>query len=56
MTLFAATNDVDWPVAAIAIAGIAFVTIVVSVALWQIFGTGRNRHPEPSGPGVPQAR
>ena len=40
MTLLAAT-DVDWPVAAIAIAGIAFVTIVVSVATWQIFGTGR---------------
>jgi hypothetical protein len=38
MTLLAAT---DWPVAAIAIAGIAFVTIVFSVALWQIFGTGR---------------
>jgi hypothetical protein len=41
MTILAATNDVDWPVAAIAIAGIAFLTIVVSVALWQIFGTGR---------------
>jgi uncharacterized protein HemX len=41
MTLLAATNDVDWPVAAIAIAGIAFLAIVVSVALWQIFGTGR---------------
>jgi TolA-binding protein len=38
ITLLAAT---DWPVAAIAIAGIAFLTIVVSVALWQIFGTGR---------------
>lgn len=38
MTLLAAT---DWPDAAIAIAGIAFVTIVFSVALWQIFGTGR---------------
>jgi hypothetical protein len=37
MTL-AATS---WPEAAIAIAGIAFVTIVVSVALWQIFATGR---------------
>jgi hypothetical protein len=39
MTLSA--SNVDWPLAAIAIAGIAFVTIVVSVALWQIFGTGR---------------
>jgi TolA-binding protein len=38
MTVLAAT---DWPEAAIAIAGIAFVTIVVSVAIWQIFGTGR---------------
>ena len=38
MTLLAATK---WPTAAIAIAGIAFLTIVVSVALWQIFGTGR---------------
>jgi DNA-binding transcriptional ArsR family regulator len=31
----------EWPEAAIAIAGIAFVTIVVSVAVWQIFSTGR---------------
>ena len=31
----------DWPEAAIAIAGIALVTIVLSVAIWQIFGTGR---------------
>ena len=38
MTFLAAT---DWPFAAIAIAGIAFLTIVFSVALWQIFGTGR---------------
>jgi len=41
MTLLSAISDADWPVAAIAIAGIAFVTIVVSVAIWQIFGTGR---------------
>jgi uncharacterized protein YoxC len=31
----------DWPEAAIAIAGIAFITIVLSVTIWQIFGTGR---------------
>lgn len=31
----------EWPEAAIAIAGIAFITIVLSVAIWQIFGTGR---------------
>lgn len=30
-----------WPEAGIAIAGIAFVTIVLSVAIWQIFATGR---------------
>jgi hypothetical protein len=38
MTVLAAT---EWPEAAIAIAGIAFVTIVLSVAIWQIFATGR---------------
>ncbi len=31
----------DWAQASIAIAGIAFVTIVVSVLIWQIFATGR---------------
>jgi hypothetical protein len=31
----------DWPAAAVAIAGIAFITIVLSVTIWQIFGTGR---------------
>ena len=31
----------DWPEAAIAIAGIAFVTIVLSVLIWQIFSTGK---------------
>jgi peptidoglycan hydrolase CwlO-like protein len=31
----------DWPAAAVSIAGIAFLTIVLSVALWQIFGTGK---------------
>ena len=31
----------DWPEAAIAIAGIAFLTVVLSVLIWQIFGTGR---------------
>jgi hypothetical protein len=35
---FAATG---WPEAAIAIAGIAFVTIVIAVLIWQIFATGR---------------
>ena len=30
-----------WPQAAIAIAGIAFVTIVLSIAIWQILATGR---------------
>jgi len=31
----------DWADAAIAIAGIAFITIVISVLVWQIFATGR---------------
>jgi hypothetical protein len=31
----------SWPEAAIAIAGILFVTTVVSMAIWQIFATGR---------------
>jgi hypothetical protein len=31
----------DWPDAAIALAGIAFITIVVTVLIWQIFATGR---------------
>ncbi len=31
----------EWPEAAIAIAGIAFVTVVISVAIWQILATGR---------------
>jgi Tfp pilus assembly protein PilO len=31
----------EWPEAAVAVAGIAFVTIVTSVAIWQIFATGR---------------
>ena len=38
MTFLAATS---WPDAAIAIAGIAFVTIVISVLIWQIFSTGK---------------
>jgi hypothetical protein len=38
MMFLAATS---WPDAAIAIAGIALVTIVVSVLVWQIFATGR---------------
>jgi hypothetical protein len=51
MTVLAAT---DWPEAAIAIAGIAFVTIVVSVAIWQIFGTGRTAIQAGEGEGVPR--
>lgn len=31
----------DWSEAAIAIAGIAMVTIIVSVIVWQAFATGR---------------
>jgi hypothetical protein len=31
----------DWPAAVVSVAGIAFLTIVLSVALWQIFGTGK---------------
>lgn len=31
----------EWPEAAIAITGIAFVTIVVSILTWQVFATGR---------------
>jgi chromosome segregation ATPase len=38
MTILAAT---EWPEAAIAIAGIAFVTIVTSVLIWQAFSTGK---------------
>jgi Na+-transporting methylmalonyl-CoA/oxaloacetate decarboxylase gamma subunit len=38
MTILAATS---WPDAAIAIAGIGFVTVVLSVLIWQIFSTGK---------------
>ena len=38
MTVLAVT---EWPEAAIAIAGIAFITIVLSVLIWQIFSTGK---------------
>jgi predicted negative regulator of RcsB-dependent stress response len=38
MTILAVT---EWPEAAIAIAGIAFITIVLSVLIWQIFSTGK---------------
>lgn len=38
MTVFAVS---EWPEAIIAVAGIAFVTIVLSVLIWQIFATGR---------------
>ena len=36
--ILAATS---WPDAAIAIFGIVFVMVVASVAIWQVFGTGR---------------
>ncbi|MGH3013019.1 MAG: hypothetical protein ACRDLZ_04525 [Gaiellaceae bacterium] len=36
-----AAQDIGWPEASIAIAGIAFITIVASVLIWQIFATGR---------------
>jgi hypothetical protein len=36
-----AAQDFGWPEASIAIAGIAFITIVASVLIWQIFATGR---------------
>ena len=38
MTLLAISS---WPEAAVAIAGIAFLGILLSVAVWQIFGTGK---------------
>ena len=31
----------SWPEASIAIAGIVFITTVISVAIWQVFATGR---------------
>jgi hypothetical protein len=31
----------DWADAAIALGGIAFITVVISVAVWQVFATGR---------------
>lgn len=31
----------EWADAAIAIAGISFITVVISVAIWQVFATGR---------------
>jgi transposase len=48
MLLQAAGNGDDdfatsWPGAAVAIAGIALVTVIVAVAIWQIFGTWRSR-------------
>jgi hypothetical protein len=35
------TAATSWPDAAIAIAGIFFLTTVISVLIWQIFETGR---------------
>jgi hypothetical protein len=40
--MLVATTD-GWPEAAVAIAGIALVTSVVIVSLWQILATGRQR-------------
>ena len=31
----------EWPEAAVAIAGITFITVVISVVVWQAFATGR---------------
>jgi hypothetical protein len=31
----------SWPDAAIAMAGILFVTVIVAVAVWQVFATGQ---------------
>jgi len=31
----------EWPEAAVAIAGIAFITVVITVVVWQVFATGR---------------
>jgi hypothetical protein len=31
----------DWPAAAVSIAGLLFLTVVLSIAVWQIFGTGK---------------
>lgn len=36
--ILAATS---WPDAAIAVAGIGFVTVVVGMLIWQVFATGR---------------
>jgi hypothetical protein len=33
--------ETSWADASIAIAGVAFVTIVISIVVWQIFATGR---------------
>lgn len=41
--IVAAENGTDWPEAAIAIAGIALVTIIVVAVLWQVFSTWRAR-------------
>jgi outer membrane protein TolC len=39
LTVLAVT---EWPEAMIAIAGIAMVTVIVGIATWQIFATGRS--------------
>jgi hypothetical protein len=31
----------DWPAAAVSIAGIVMLTVVIGIAVWQIFGTGK---------------
>jgi hypothetical protein len=33
--------ETSWADASIAIAGVAFITIVISIVVWQIFATGR---------------
>jgi hypothetical protein len=42
MIVLAANEVTSWPTAAIAIAGILFITVVMSVLIWQIFATGRS--------------
>lgn len=39
MTFLAATG---WPEAAIAVAGVCGLAVVISVAIWQVFSTGRS--------------
>lgn len=43
MSAVMAVSDISWPEAAIAVAGIVFVTVVVAVAIAQVLGTVRAR-------------